>query len=148
MGIERDFTKRGTTLIELDLAWKERWSDAIALRTSNRHSGAISAAIYALEIVLKVKVCQRLDLDHLPKAFEIHDLDGLLLICGLEKRIDNAANPLALKQNWDALREISRKLNVELRYSGGSQWSQENAVVTLEQINGTEGLIPWLLAQT
>lgn len=104
------------------------------------------SAIYALEILLKVKICERLELDYLPAAFEIHDLEGLLVMSGLSKKLMNSDHPPALQRNWDSLRRISGKVNIELRYSGTSK-SQEDTLNILGQVNGEEGLIPWLVEQ-
>ena len=50
------------------------------------------AGIYASEIYLKVRACKKLDLDELPRAFELHDLDGLLVVSGLSRRLEQQAS--------------------------------------------------------
>ena len=81
------FAKLGSSVADLDTAWRDRLADAEALLAAGRNGWAIATGLYALEIRLKVLVCRRLDIDKLPKAFEVHDLSSLLLLAGLSQRI-------------------------------------------------------------
>ena len=48
-------------------------------------ASAIAMGIYSLEIHLKVRICQKLNLQHCRRPFEIHDLEGLLVIAGFSR---------------------------------------------------------------
>ena len=98
--MDKSFTKPGTELSFLEAAWQDRLADAEALFAAGRNAWAIATALYALEIRLKVLVCKKLDLSDLPRAFEVHDLDGLLLLAGLSRRIKRKG-AVQVKQNWD-----------------------------------------------
>jgi hypothetical protein len=88
MPAKGEFTRAGAPRSELEAAWQDRLAEAQSLHAAGHHAGAIAAALYALEIRLKVLICKRLDLDALPTGFEIHDLDSLLLLTGLSQRIE------------------------------------------------------------
>ena len=60
--------------------WQDRLAEGKALLAASYHAWAMATGLFALEIRLKVLICKRLKIDKLPRAFEIHDLDGLLLL--------------------------------------------------------------------
>jgi hypothetical protein len=149
MGPESKFAKSGTALGDLEIAWSDRLDDSDALLSADRFASAIAAGLYSLEVYLKVKICKRLDLDHLPRAFETHDLDGLLILCGLSRRMNFPSKKLdiAVKRNWDSVRDLSYKL-LELRYSDGSKWTRKDAESFLDQLkNPKHGVLSWLQKQ-
>ena len=81
---------------------------------------AIAAGLYALEIHLKVRICQRLNLANLPKSFEIHDLDGLVVLAGLRGRSMTCCQQ-RVKTNWEDIVDIlSNNLN-DLQISPGTR---------------------------
>ncbi len=146
MATEQRFTKPGTTLNDLEIAWFDRLTDADALMTSGRHASAIVMGLFSLEILLKVFICRKLAIKHLPRAFEIHDLDGLLLLSGLSSRI-NEKTEFPVRANWSFLVRSSERLN-EMRYSANSGWSQNDAVEFFDQLRGEpNGVLTWLLRQ-
>jgi len=146
MAAEQRFTKPGTTLSDLETAWSDRLADADALMTSGRHASAIVMGLFSLEILLKVLICRKLAIRHLPRAFEIHDLDGLLLLSGLSSRINEKAE-LLVRANWSFLVRSSERLN-EMRYSPNSGWSRNDAIVFFEQLRGEpDGVLTWLQRQ-
>ncbi|HEX8199069.1 MAG TPA: hypothetical protein VF590_01175 [Isosphaeraceae bacterium] len=102
-------------IADLDAASRDRLADAKVLAAAGRPASAIAAGLYALEIRLKVLVCKRLDLPALRTAFQIHDLEGLLVLSGLERRIEDPSVS-HVKVNWDAILTLAASLN-ELRYS-------------------------------
>lgn len=69
---------------DLQAAGADRLLDAESLFSGGRFALAIAIGTYSLEIHLKVLICNRLNLGALPKAFEIHELDGLLVLSGLQ----------------------------------------------------------------
>jgi hypothetical protein len=130
---------------DLDLAWRDRLDDAHHLMASGRYAAAIAAGLYGLEICLKVRICKKLELDSLPKAFEIHDLEALLILSGLLRRLSNRkARGGILKRNWDQIRDLSGKLN-DLRYKPQSSWSHSQAAQFFDQLqNQRDGVRTWL----
>jgi hypothetical protein len=145
---EQRYTKFGASLTELELACQARLDDADALLTSGRFATSISMALYALEICLKCRACRRLDLGHLPKAFEIHDLDSLLVLSGLSRKLNKqSSRPSRVKRNWDALVTMSSRLN-ELRYGDASKWDRQAAGSILNMIRDPkDGVLTWLQKQ-
>jgi hypothetical protein len=140
-------------VVDLDVASRDRLTDAKVLAAAGRPASAIAAGLYSLEIRLKVLICLRLDLPALRTAFQIHDLEGLLVLSGLEQRITDPSVGL-VKFNWDAILRLAASLN-ELRYFpegslrlpiGARIPSDANTFLTrLEDPQG--GVLTWLLSQ-
>lgn len=146
MAARDDYTKRGETRADLEAAWQDRLADAQALLAAGRHAGAIADALYALEIRLKVMICKRLDVTHLPRAFEIHDLESLLLLAGLSRRVEKRS-ALKVKANWEKLKRWAEALN-DLRYRPASNWTATQATDLLRYLTDpSEGVLTWLSKQ-
>lgn len=75
----------------------ERLVDADYLYLYGRYDGAYYMAGYAIELLLKARVCKTLDIDNFfddrimkqikyPKTFKNHDIDQLLILSGLYKK--------------------------------------------------------------
>jgi hypothetical protein len=135
-------------LSELEIAWRDRLEDAESLLTSGRFATSICMALYALEICLKSRICRRLDLDQLPKAFEIHDLDGLLVLSGLSRKLNKQPRkPSRTKRNWDALLKMADRLT-DLRYTDASKWNRQDAESILDMVRDPKhGVLTWLQKQ-
>ena len=144
MARDRDFTKLGANINELEIAWKDRLADAKSLITAGRNATAIALGIYSLEILLKTLICKKLDLSQLPTAFEIHEPDQLLVLAGLNRQM-NQSRKKPIKQNWDAIVNASKKIN-DLRYSPDNKWTKEQVSELLDQLEDPiNGVIPWHL---
>jgi hypothetical protein len=115
---------------------------------AGRSAAAIAAGLYALEIYLKVRICKKLNLESLPKEFEIHDLEGLMVLCGLFRRLNG--KPLQgtkLRQNWDKVLRMSGILN-DLRYLPAGNWASVQAQEFLDQLREPRhGVLTWLQRQ-
>lgn len=145
----RGFTRMGAAISELDTAARDRLEDAEQLLRSARHAAAIMMGLYALEIRLKERICRHLDLDHLPRAFETHDLAGLLVLVGLTKKINEPDHAHVL-DNWNELVIWSKRLN-DLRYGPESHpdWPREKAASFFSQLRDPpNGILPWLMTRT
>jgi len=144
MANERSFKKPGTKLTELQEAWPDRLQDSRILFDGAQYGSAIAAGLYALEILLKVLICKRLDLNALPKAFEIHDLDQLVILTGLSRQIEAVVvEPSEVQVNWNAILTFSAQLT-NIRYTGSQTWSREQAEDFLGRLSGAEGgVISW-----
>jgi hypothetical protein len=139
------FTKFGSSRLHLEGAYKDRFEEANELLNSHRYGMAIAMALYGLEIYLKVRICERLDLEDLPTAFQTHDLAGLLVCSGIKKRMDGLGiSPT--KQNWD---ELCNQQVDKYRYQPNSITSASDARTTLYRIlDPNDGVFPWLKAQS
>jgi hypothetical protein len=148
---DRSFKKLEATAVDLRAASKDRLEDARILAAAGHPASAIAAGLYALEIFLKVLICQRLDLPALPKAFEIHDLEALLILSGLSQRLAGASH---IRFNWDQILIPAQKLE-ELRYlPEGSQQlpigarNPQDAVTFLARLDDpNDGVLTWLSSQ-
>jgi len=137
------FTKLGSSLAELDVAWQDRLKDAEALFVSGRHAWAIATGLYALEIRLKALIYRRLDLEQLPRAFETHELSSLLLLAGLSRRIERKP-ARGVKGNWDQILLMAPQLN-DFRYKPDTNWDASRAQTFLAQLRDTPyGVLTWL----
>jgi hypothetical protein len=145
MALGSKFSTPGARLADLQTAAIDRLTDAEVLFAAGRFASTIAMGAYSLEIRLKVRICTRLNLHALPKAFEIHDLEGLLVMCGLQAARDAA--PAAVQQNWADIADQASLIN-EFRYLPASNWNQTHAAAFLQQLRDPpEGVLPWLLAQ-
>ncbi len=146
MAGEKSFTKFGALVTDLQLAAEDRLADAKALNAANRPATAIATAIYAIEIQLKVLICHRLDLPALPKAFEIHDIDALLVLSGLSQRLYDPS-AARVKVNWEEIRGLAANLN-NLRYAPDRRWTPQQAATFLFRLEDpSDGVLSWLLRQ-
>jgi hypothetical protein len=143
----RSFARFGTAQVDLFAAATERLADAEALLQKGRFASTIALGLYSLEITLKAKICHRLDLTHLPRPFEIHELDELLILTGLSKRLDEPS-AIRVKANWNAI-VTGPALHVnDLRYLPGAHITQTEGDLFLEQLRDQpDGVLPWLIAQ-
>lgn len=143
MARDNAFTSLGSTRSELEQAWRDRLEDAEVLLAKGRYAASIASGIYALEIRLKVLICDRLELDSLPKLFETHHLRGLLYMAGLARRLESERES-AVRRNWDGIVLVSDSLN-DLRYKPNALWTEEQSSRFLDQLRTPpNGVIPWL----
>lgn len=149
MGTDTRLTKGGESLVHLEQAWQDRLVDGLTLHAAGRHGSAMALGLYSLEILLKAMVCRKLNLEHLPVGFQIHDLDGLVVLTGLSRLLNQkTTHRSALRRNWDDILLISRTLE-ELRYTPDSRWSKKQADTFFHQLNNpNHGVIPWLSSAT
>lgn len=139
------FKRLRANLADLEHAAQDRLADAEVLFQGSRYASAIAMGIYAVEITLKVAICKKLELQALPQAFEIHDLDALLCLAGLKTRLENP-EAVRVKYHWDQI--TSNDLN-DLRYLPAVKCTQETALAFLQFLRELpDGVIPWIAAQS
>ncbi|MGO9470472.1 MAG: hypothetical protein ACLQVF_40790 [Isosphaeraceae bacterium] len=139
------FSTLGADVADLQAAAADRLLDAEALFAADRFGSAIAMGIYSLEIHLKVRICQTLNLAALPKPFEIHELESLLVLSGLQAARDTASQ--AVITNWEEIADQSIRIN-SLRYSGSINWTQIDAQEFLKRLRDPpDGVLSWLSAQ-
>jgi hypothetical protein len=145
MGGGSRFSTLGTQVNDLEAAATDRLLDAEALFAAGRFASAVAMGVYALEIQLKVLICRRLNLTALPRAFEIHDIESLLVLSGHQSSKDSAHTDV--KFNWE--NTVSRSLEInEMRYSASVNWNQTDAGEFFQQLRDPpNGVLPWLLSQ-
>lgn len=116
-----------------DLA-KSRFDEAKILQVNNKPEGAIYLCGYALELILKRKIVEVLDWDGYPDtdpefkglgSFKVHDLEKLLILAGLEKKM-RADNDIWAK--W----QIASVWDSEMRYKPIGKMSDAEALVVIE----------------
>ena len=147
MAAERSFSKSRTERPDLEAAADARLRDAIALIECGRSAAAILMGLYAVEIRLKVVICRRLDLDRLPKPFEIHDLAELLIVSGLSNKLLKVKRPRNLQQNWEKIVALYRRAET-IRYQGDSGAELEVAREFMALLDDpTGGVLRWLAKQ-
>jgi hypothetical protein len=146
MGVEDQVKKGVSNTSDLDQASTDRLDDSRALIVAGRPASAIASALYALEIRLKVLICKRLDRINLPDAFKFHDLEALLILTGLSRRLDD---PLAarVKQNWDLVVDLAKNID-RYRYLPDKGWNIPQATTLISWLEDpNDGVITWLKAQ-
>ncbi len=112
----------------LDIA-KSRFQESRILFTNDRYDGAVYLCGYALELMLKRHIVKILNWDGYPEdnpefkkyqSFKVHNLDVLLHLSGLEKKIQSDVKMLTL---W----QIAGKWDSEIRYRQIGQLSKREA---------------------
>lgn len=149
---DRSFNKLGAALADLDEASRDRLKDARVLAAAGHPASALVAAYYSVEIRLKALICTRLDLLNLPTAFQTHDLEGLLTLSGLSRRMESSAPP-GVRFHWEELVRLFPKLDV-IRYLpegsavllaiGQSSRDASDLIASLD--HPTDGVLTWLSA--
>lgn len=142
--IPRRLTDLGARKEDLEAAARDRLRDAFALQRAKRYSACIVSCLYALEISLKAIICKRLETEQLPQAFEIHDLEGLLMLTGLRRKLFNNSD---LHANWSILQSLSKELN-DIRYRPGRSSDKPKAKAAVAALTKSEkGVLSWLKRQ-
>lgn len=135
----------GALLADLLQAAADRLLDAEDLLAAGRYASSIAMGVYSLEIHLKVRICQRLNLTALPRIFEIHELEGLLVMTGLQPARNAAPHPV--QQNWAEIAAEAERIN-DLRYQPSAIRGHLEAHAFLQRLRDPpDGVLPWLLAQ-
>jgi HEPN domain len=141
---------------------EERLIDAQTLLNNGRYEGAFYLAGYAVELVLKAKVCIHLDIDDLfsdnptshtknslgkfRESLKTHDYFVLLRICGLSKKLDaELLSNRYFNSNWSLLFQNSTFLwNEGVRYKKGHIESNDVTTIINFLTEPTKGLLQWI----
>ena len=127
---------------------RTRLKEAKALFDKRLYDGSCYLAGYVVELALKAKICKTLNIDEYPdsgeisRSFKTHNLDQLLKLSGLEKKLDKekAKNPV-LEVNWSLVTTWSE----QLRYNPIGTSKRQNAI---DMINALEdqnnGVFIWI----
>lgn len=136
---------------------KTRLNESKALVSAALYDGAFYLAGYSVELALKAKICDTLDIPNLfdesfrsggageiQRIFKIHKLDDLMLLSGNRRNFEQAkaSNP-ALHANWMI---IAEKWNEHCRYMCCNTKSQLDAQELIEAIGDNKnGVLTWIL---
>lgn len=137
-----------TTLTHLEGAWKEREEEAKGLASLGYHSTAAGLRLYALEILVKILICKRLNLPSLPAACKSHNLVELLVYTGAWQEMQDPSCSL-VRANWDTLVEYSRDRLNDLRYQPRAELNQEDVARIDAALDEPDtGVLAWLSKRT
>lgn len=137
----------GTTLADLDIAWREREEEARQLLALGCDSMALALRLYALEIRIKTFICKRLRLDNLPRACKTHDLFELIIFTGLWAELRDPANA-AILRNWELLANFSRVRLNDQRYLPRGLLDPTVIRACQDALDDPrDGVLPWLSRQ-
>jgi len=107
---------------------RERLKDAESLFHAGRYDGAVYVCGYAVELALKHRICKTLKWDDYPASnklnnFKTHDLDLLLLLSGVKKKIN-----AELWAEWSGVSGWTS----ELRYKPAGNVTKEETRLMIE----------------
>ncbi len=132
---------------------KLRLAEAETLCNAGYYDGATYLCGYAVEFALKARICQLLGVNEYPppisgsmsgrvkSAYTIHNFDQLLLLAGLQPKLDPTLNP-AVWKNWS----VATPWNPENRYNPKGTISQVQAEEMLEAVkNKPYGVLTWIM---
>lgn len=148
------------TIAEIKTLANTRVDEAEVLYTSGFYDGAIYMAGYAVELALKAKICQLLDIPDLfngfnggqvqggtvkseyIRNFKTHDLEHLIILSGLRNKLQIAKrNNPDLFTNWSLIGEWSENK----RYCICGTCQQADARKFLDAISdSTNGIKTWI----
>lgn len=119
-------------------AYQLRQREYEALRAAGEWAGAVMHAGMLLELALKIAICKNMDVSHLPKVFQIHDLKLLLYCSGLRNAVMN--NP-DLKRNFGV---IATRWTMDLRYKSTAILKQNFDEVHQALFDASTGILTFL----
>lgn len=118
-----------------------RLRDARALYDAGRYDACIYLAGFALEMALKARVMKHLAIEGYPndRFFRTHDLDQLLMLSGLAKRVNG--EPVLLTP-WSV---VADHWDPTSRYDAPGKATERIARDVLDAVSDQEGgLVSWL----
>ena len=125
---------------ELAQLARDRKHDFELLRSQGQWTTSVYIGGYIAEARLKYKICERLDVDHLPAIFKTHHLLALIIFAGLSKPLNTLPK---VERN---LRKIHRiHVDAAWRYKCFSPLHQRDS----DRLNNwlfhpNDGVITWL----
>jgi len=125
-------------IVTLRQAYREREREYTILRSGKAWSGAVLYGGILLEIALKIAICKNLKVTHLPRVFQVHDLDFLLYCSGLR---DTFQNTPELKRNFDV---VLTRWSMELRYEGSVVTEKKSEEIHNALFDSSNGVLTYL----
>lgn len=122
----------------LDLA-RARRKEAGLLFDAGQYATAMYLAGYSVECLLKAAICRALDWDWLLGTFKTHDLEGLLLYSGLDRKL--RADPQVLR----SFSRLKSQWPGNLRYQQPASIDRLRADQFLKSVSDPKiGVATWL----
>ncbi len=132
--------------VVLERVGNERLAEAKALYEAEKWAGTVYLAGYAVECWLKVAICARLGWTHLYPTFKVHDLEVLLLHCGLENDLQKESNVTDSFKRIVGLWKHEGPDNI--RYKDPQRLTAQDAEDFLDWVNDPQsGVVPWVKAR-
>ena len=134
----------GAELVDLRGAFESRYKDYECLRDTKQYAGAVIMGLFAVEILLKCLICKNIREDRLPKVFEEHELQRLLIMAGLRRELEIFPNK-SLQLSWAVVQGWGEK-SIRARYLPDNkimdplEWAFFSTGIE-DQICG---VVPWL----
>jgi hypothetical protein len=119
-------------------AYQLRKREYEAIRSIGEWSGAVLYAGTLVELALKIVICKNMDVTHLPKAFQVHDLETLLYCSGLWKTVTN--NPYL----HDNFLSVFETWSMDLRYEGAKITQTKFDEIHQALFDNSNGLLTFL----
>jgi hypothetical protein len=121
-----------------------RLREAEVLFGAALYDGSAYLCGYVVELALKARICRVLDITDYPDSgklkpvYGVHDLDQLLLLAGLRRKLDPSNKPLF--DNWS----IAVPWKPERRYAAVGSVSRQEAEEILNAVRDTNGVFKWI----
>ena len=121
-----------------------RLAEAKHLAAGGFFDGARYLSGYVIELALKARICRVLDVEEYPdtgdlrRVYATHDLDQLLKLAGLSRKLSLANR--ALFDNWS----IAALWRPERRYDTAGTASRKEVEEILNAIGGPNGVLRWI----
>ena len=129
---------------DLRVLAQTRLMEAEALFSTQHYSGAAYLCGYVVELALKARICRLLGTEEYPatgklkSVFAVHDLEQLLFLAGLEKKLYESK---AVFRNWS----VAVLWNPEFRYRPLGAFSEYGAQEILDAVRDpTNGVFQWI----
>lgn len=138
----------------------ERLEEAVILCDNEKFNGAFYLAGYSIELMLKAKVCEHLDVDNLfdeqcdiygvaevRKAIKTHNISVLILFSGLRLKFEAAksTNKILMQTHTRLFTTSGRCLwNEQARYQPVGSQEAENVQKIIELLQHEEGILKWI----
>ena len=137
-------TFTNTALADLRSALAESEAESTALLSAGFPTAGLGQRMYALEIAVKILICEHLDLDLLPLACKTHDLSLLIAFTGRNRAIRSEVDPI-LTRHWEILEAFSKQHLNDLRYRPSSEAEVGVVASLMEALDDPEhGVMTWL----
>jgi hypothetical protein len=135
----------------------ERLQEAAILCDNGKYDGAFYLAGYAIELMLKAKICERFDVDNLfdetskdiskvRNSVKIHDISSLLVFSGLRNKLENDKSTndvleLTINKLFDAQKCLWSELH---RYQTIGLKNPNDVKELISLLLDENGLIQWI----
>ncbi|MEO7175421.1 MAG: hypothetical protein ABIV51_06160 [Saprospiraceae bacterium] len=144
-----------TNPFEIRILAAKRLEEAEILLNNGKFEGAFYLAGYSIELTLKAKICEHLDvpnlfasseqgkpfLANLRKAVKIHNLETLFTFSGLANKLDIKKSG---DQDFSKLFGLIVCWNEDARYSTPTDISEISTRKIIEFLKAKNGLLAWI----